>query len=170
MVGARGGIFDRGCGLVFFGRRRAGSRPGLHGVRKRRRERRWRCGAHIEQRGFVGDDACNGLPSERIRKLYDDAASSGFRASFGETIHGHFDPGHNTMASLDPEVSFRMTAKGGAFYETSFEGAPGHQKAHTEKNGYRHRLGAKGADVPVLAWRRAVRIAGFVLDEPWTAG
>ena len=37
------------------------------------------------------------------------------------------------MASLDPGVSFRMTTKGGGFYETGFEGAPGHQKAHTEK-------------------------------------
>jgi hypothetical protein len=50
-----------------------------------------------------------------------------------ETIHGHFDPGKNIMASLDPEVSFRMTAKDGSFFETSLEGQPGHEKSRTER-------------------------------------
>jgi len=55
------------------------------------------------------------------------------------------------MASLDPDVSFRMTAKDGSFYETAFEGAPGHQKARTEKIDIVIGSGRKGQTY--LSWR-----------------
>jgi hypothetical protein len=108
-------------------------------------------GATLEQRGFVGDNACKKChPSEfesymTTRHHLDSALPS------ATTIHGHFDPEHNMMTSLDPDVAFRMSAKGGAFYETSFEGAPGHQKAHTEKMDIVIGSGAKGQTF--LYWR-----------------
>jgi hypothetical protein len=108
-------------------------------------------GATFEQRGFVGDNACKKChPSEfesymTTRHHLDSALPS------ATTIHGHFDPEHNMMTSLDPDVAFRMSAKGGAFYETSFEGAPGHQKAHTEKMDIVIGSGAKGQTF--LYWR-----------------
>lgn len=108
-------------------------------------------GGAYEARSFAGDNACRAChPSEfesylTTRHHLDSALPS------ATTIHGHFDVGRDTMASLDPGVSFRMTTKAGAFYETSFEGAAGHQKAHTEKMDIVIGSGRKGQTY--LYWR-----------------
>ena len=97
-----------------------------------------------QARGFLGDDACKDChPSEfegymKTRHHLDSSRPS------AETIHGHFDSGHNMMASLDPEVSFRMNAKDGSFSETSLVGRPGHKKTRTEKMDIVIGSGAKG--------------------------
>jgi cytochrome c554/c'-like protein len=104
-----------------------------------------------QARGFVGDAACSGCHQGefesymRTRHHLDSARPS------AETIHGHFDTGRNTMASLDPEVSFRMEAKNGLFFETSLEGAPGHEKTRTEEMDIVIGSGAKGQSY--LYWR-----------------
>ncbi len=104
-----------------------------------------------QSRGFVGDDACRACHQSefdsymKTRHHLDSAVPS------AETIHGHFDPGQNTMASLDPEVSFRMDAKDGSFFETSMEGRPGREKKRTEKIDIVLGSGAKGQTY--LYWR-----------------
>ena len=87
----------------------------------------------FDARGFVGDNACRACHQSEFQSYLTTRHHLDSALPSATTIHGHFDIGRDTMASLDPDVSFRMTTKGGAFYETSFEGAAGHQKAHTEK-------------------------------------
>jgi len=108
-------------------------------------------GATFEQRGFVGDNACKKCHSSEFESYMMTRHHLDSALPSATTIHGHFDPEHNMMTSLDPDVAFRMSAKGGAFYETSFEGAPGHQKAHTEKMDIVIGSGAKGQTF--LYWR-----------------
>src|SRR5579871_2821865 len=103
------------------------------------------------ERGFVGDNACQACHPKEFESYKTTRHHLDSAAPSAETIHGHFDPNRNTMSSLDPDVSFRMTVKGGAFYETSFEGAPGHQKAHTEKVDVVIGSGRKGQTF--LYWR-----------------
>jgi hypothetical protein len=72
-----------------------------------------------------------------------------------DSIHGHFDPGRNTMESLDPSIKFRMDAradsKGDAFFETGIEGSKGHEKSRTEQIGIVIGSGRKGQTY--LYWR-----------------
>jgi hypothetical protein len=87
----------------------------------------------FEERGFVGDNACRACHQTEFESYMTTRHHLDSALPSAETIHGHFDAGRNTMASLDPEVSFRMDARNGAFFETSIEGAAGHEKNHTER-------------------------------------
>jgi hypothetical protein len=104
-----------------------------------------------QARGFIGDSACQACHQSefdsysKTRHHLDSALPS------AETIHGHFDPGHNAMTSLDPEVSFRMDVKGGAFFETSLVGEPGHEKTRTEEMDIV--IGSGGKGQTYLYWR-----------------
>jgi Cytochrome c554 and c-prime len=108
-------------------------------------------GATFEQRGFVGDNACKTCHQREFESFSSTRHHLDSALPSAASIHGHFDPAHNMMSSLDPDVSFRMSAKNGAFYETSFEGAPGHQKARTETMDIVIGSGAKGQTF--LYWR-----------------
>jgi Cytochrome c554 and c-prime len=104
-----------------------------------------------DQRGFVGDNACRACHQREFESYQTTRHHLDSALPSAETIHGHFDSGRNTMTSLDPGVSFRMNTKGRAFYETSFEGAPGHQKARTERIDIVVGSGKKGQTY--LYWR-----------------
>jgi hypothetical protein len=104
-----------------------------------------------QERGFVGDNACKACHPNEFESYLTTRHHLDSALPTAETIHGHFDPNRNTMTSLDPGVSFRMNAKNGAFSETSFEGAPGHQKARTEKIDIVIGSGQKGQTY--LYWR-----------------
>jgi hypothetical protein len=107
--------------------------------------------ATYEERGFVGDNACRTCHQREFESYQGTRHHLDSALPSPATIHGHFDPGRDTMASLDPAVSFRMTTKGGAFYETSFEGERGHQIARTEKIDLVIGSGRKGQTF--LYWR-----------------
>jgi hypothetical protein len=104
-----------------------------------------------KERGFVGDEACKDCHQSEFESYLKTRHHLDSARPSAETIHGHFDSGHNTMESLDPEVSFRMDAKGGSFSETSLVGAPGHDKKRTEKMDIVIGSGAKGQSY--LYWR-----------------
>jgi hypothetical protein len=104
-----------------------------------------------QERGYVGDIACKACHLREFENYLTTRHHLDSALPSPETIHGHFDQGRETMASLDPDVSFRMTTKGRAFYETSYEGARGHQKAHTEKIDIVIGSGKKGQSY--LYWR-----------------
>ena len=104
-----------------------------------------------QERGYVGDGACKACHQSEFESYLTTRHHLDSALPSAETIHGHFELGRDTMASLDPGVSFRMTTKDGAFYETGFEGAPGHQKAHTEKMDIVIGSGKKGQSF--LYWR-----------------
>jgi cytochrome c554/c'-like protein len=104
-----------------------------------------------QERGFVGDDACKACHQREFQSYKNTRHHLDSAIPSAETIHGHFDPARNTMASLDPDVSFRMTAKDGLFYETAFEGPAGHQKVRTEKIDIVIGSGRKGQTF--LYWR-----------------
>jgi len=107
-------------------------------------------GSH-QERGFVGDSACKACHQSEFESYLSTRHHLDSALPSAETIHGHFDAGRDTMASLDPGVSFRMTTKGGAFYESSLEGSPGHQSAHTERIDVVIGSGRKGQTY--LYWR-----------------
>lgn len=107
--------------------------------------------AKSDQRGFVGDNACRACHQRKFDSYQTTRHHLDSARPSAEMIHGHFDSGRNTMTSLDPGVSFRMNVKGGAFYETSFEGEPGHQKARSERMDIVVGSGKKGQSY--LYWR-----------------
>jgi hypothetical protein len=104
-----------------------------------------------QERGYVGDSACKACHVSEFESYLTTRHHLDSTLPSAETIHGHFDLGRDTMASLDPGVSFRMTTKGGEFYESSLEGTPGHQKAQTEKMEVVIGSGKKGQSY--LYWR-----------------
>jgi hypothetical protein len=104
-----------------------------------------------EARGLVGDNACRACHQSEFESYLTTRHHLDSALPSATTIHGHFDVGRDTMASLDPSVSFRMTTKAGAFFETSFDGTPGHQKAHSEKMDIVIGSGRKGQTY--LYWR-----------------
>jgi Cytochrome c554 and c-prime len=104
-----------------------------------------------QARGFVGDAACSGCHQSEFESYMKTRHHLDSSRPSAETIHGHFDSGHNMMASLDPDVSFRMDAKNGSFFETSLVGRPGHEKTDTEKMDIVIGSGAKGQSY--LYWR-----------------
>jgi hypothetical protein len=105
----------------------------------------------FEERGFVGDNDCRTCHQREFESFVKTRHHEDSALPSTQSIHGHFDLGRDTMASLDPGVSFRMVAKNEAFYETSFEGEPGHQKARTEKIDIVIGSGRKGQTF--LYWR-----------------
>jgi Cytochrome c554 and c-prime len=104
-----------------------------------------------DQHGFVGDNACRDCHQREFEGYLTTRHHLDSTLPSAETIHGHFDSGRNTMASLDPGVSFRMDAKGGGFFETSLVGEPQHQKIRTEKMDIVIGSGQKGQTY--LYWR-----------------
>jgi hypothetical protein len=101
--------------------------------------------------GFVGDNACQACHQREFESFVKTRHHGDSALPSAQSIHGHFDAGRDTMTSLDPDVSFRMVAKDGMFYETSFEGEPGHQKARTEQIDIVIGSGRKGQTF--LYWR-----------------
>jgi hypothetical protein len=103
------------------------------------------------QRGFVGDNACRACHQREFEGYLTTRHHLDSALPSAETIHGHFASGRNTMASLDPGVSFRMEAKDGGFFETSLVGEPKHEKIRTEKMDIVIGSGQKGQTY--LYWR-----------------
>lgn len=102
-------------------------------------------------RGFVGDNACRSCHQQEFESYLTTRHHLDSALPSATTIRGHFDAGHDTMSSLDPGVSFRMTSKNGSFFETSLEGEGGHKKTHAEKMDIVIGSGRKGQTY--LYWR-----------------
>jgi hypothetical protein len=101
--------------------------------------------------GFEGDAACSSCHQNEFQSYMKTRHHLDSARPSAKTIHGHFDPGHNTMDSLDPEVSFRMDTQGGSFFETSVVGEAGHEKTRTEKMDIV--IGSGGKGQTYLYWR-----------------
>jgi hypothetical protein len=103
--------------------------------------------ATFEDRGFVGDNACQACHQREFESYRTTRHHLDSALAREETIHGHFDSSHNTMASLDPQVSFRMDFRNGAFFETSLVGELQHEKTRSEKMEIVVASGTKGKPI-----------------------
>jgi hypothetical protein len=71
------------------------------------------------RRDYVGDTVCENCHQEKASAYSKTAHHLTSQVATKQTIVGNFSPGFNTMATANPNLSFRMDVKGDAFYQTA---------------------------------------------------
>ncbi|MGB7285125.1 MAG: multiheme c-type cytochrome [Candidatus Acidiferrum sp.] len=114
--------------------------------------------------GYIGDKACGQCHADKFQTFQITAHHLTSLLPSAESIDGSFTAPHNVMKTIDPELSFRMDARNGGFYETAILGEPPHAKEHTEEFGIVIGSGVKGQtylywkgdelfQLPISYWR-----------------
>jgi hypothetical protein len=82
---------------------------------------------------FAGDEVCARCHEEKAASYDRTAHHLTSQAVSKASIAGSFAPGLNIMATSNPDLSFLMEHKGGAFFQTAIWGSPPNQRIHTER-------------------------------------
>jgi hypothetical protein len=72
-----------------------------------------------ENRGYARDLACRTCHQEKFDSYLRTAHQKTSRLPDGNSIAGSFTAGHDRMSTLNPELTFRMEARDGHFYQTA---------------------------------------------------
>jgi hypothetical protein len=72
-----------------------------------------------EKRGYARDLACRTCHQEKFDSYLRTAHQKTSRLPDGNSIAGSFTAGHDRMSTLNPELTFRMEARDGHFYQTA---------------------------------------------------
>jgi cytochrome c554/c'-like protein len=83
--------------------------------------------------GFVGDVACQPCHQEKSTTYLATAHHRTSRLPDATSIAGSFVKGKNMMTTFNPELTFRMEAREGHFYETAVRQRNGHGTERTEQ-------------------------------------
>jgi Cytochrome c554 and c-prime len=83
--------------------------------------------------GFVGDRACSQCHQNQFDSYLATAHHRTSRLPNSASIAGQFTPGKNLMTTLNPQLSFRMEARDGHFYQTAILNKPPHPIRRTEQ-------------------------------------
>jgi hypothetical protein len=83
--------------------------------------------------GFVGDLACQPCHQEKFATYLATAHHRTSRLADAASIGGSFAKGKRGMTTFNPELTFRMDARDGHFYETAIRQNNGHTTDHTEQ-------------------------------------
>jgi hypothetical protein len=78
----------------------------------------------IPRRDYVGDAACARCHQDKVETYNKTAHHLTSQLAKKDTIVGNFTPGSNTMATANPNLSFRMDEKGNDFFQTAIWGLP----------------------------------------------
>lgn len=101
--------------------------------------------------GYVGDEVCGSCHQDKFRTFQLTAHHLTSQLPSANSIAGRFTPPQNTMKTIDPELSFRMEAKNGRFYQTAIFGEPPHIKEHSET--FDIVVGSGGKGQTYLYWK-----------------
>jgi hypothetical protein len=104
-----------------------------------------------ESNGYAGDAACRACHAKEFQGCEQTRHHRTSQLPSSSAILGNFTSGKNTMATLNPQVNFRMDAKGDAFFETAITGKVGQKKTRIERIDLVIGSGRKGQTY--LYWR-----------------
>jgi hypothetical protein len=120
--------------------------------------------------GYAGDEACRNCHVKEFEGYDRTRHHRTSQLPSSSSILGKFSAGKNTMATFNPQVSFRMDAKGGTFFETAITGKPGQKKNRTERIGLVIGSGKKGQTY--LYWRGdqlfELPVSYWTASDRWT--
>jgi Cytochrome c554 and c-prime len=136
---------------------------------------------------FVGDDVCRSCHEDNFKTFLGTRHHLTSQLPQEGSIAGKFSAGENRMKTLNPELSFRMDAKNGHFYQTAILAKPGHVNVRSEQFDIVVGSGRKGQtylywkndglyELPVSYWtelKRWINSPGYVdgsadFDRPVT--
>lgn len=114
--------------------------------------------------GYVGDHACESCHQEKVQTYHNTAHFLTSQLPSSGSILGQFNPDSNVLKTSNPDLFFRMDAKGSDFFQTAVEGIAPYTTSHTEKIGLVVGSGGKGQtylywksdtlfQLPVSYWR-----------------
>jgi hypothetical protein len=86
-----------------------------------------------ENRGYAGDLGCRTCHQEKFDSYLQTAHQKTSRLPDGNSIAGSFTTGHDRMSTLNPELTFRMEARDGHFYQTAIRQKQAHIAKRTEQ-------------------------------------
>jgi hypothetical protein len=132
----------------------------------------------IQRADYIGDAGCRACHSEKVETFRRTAHYLTSRMPDKDSILGNFNPPENVMKTVNPELTFRMEAKGGEFFQTAVEGEGAGASTRSEKFGVVIGSGGKGQtylywkgdllfQMPVSYWREMgwVNSPGYVDGE-----
>lgn len=97
-----------------------------------------------EPGGYVGDHACESCHHAKVQSFHSTAHYLTSRLPSRDSILGSFSPDSNVLKTSNPDLFFRMAAKGDDFVQTAVEGVAPYTTARTEKFGLVIGSGTKG--------------------------
>jgi hypothetical protein len=114
--------------------------------------------------GYVGDKACESCHQAKVQSYHNAAHYLTSRLPSSGSILGQFSSDANVLKTSNPDLFFRMDAKGGDFFQTAVEGIAPYTTSHAEKVGLVVGSGGKGQtylywkgdalfQLPVSYWR-----------------
>lgn len=142
---------------------------------------------HGDRQDFLGDGVCQSCHEQTLKTFLETRHHRTSQCPDAASIAGKFSPGENRMTTLNPELSFRMDAINGHFYETAILAKPGHATMRSEQFNIVVGSGRKGQtylywkddglfELPVSYWtelKRWINSPGYVdgsadFDRPVT--
>jgi hypothetical protein len=93
---------------------------------------------------YAGDSACASCHRERVDSFHQTAHYLTSRLPDRNSILGSFMPGANAFTTSNPDLSFRMDAKGSEFFQTAVQGIAPYTTERTERFGFVVGSGGKG--------------------------
>lgn len=82
---------------------------------------------------FAGDIACRACHQDKFTTYLTTAHHRTSKVPDASSIAGSFAQGKNLMTTFNPELTFRMEARDGRFYETAIVQKNGHNRRRTEE-------------------------------------
>jgi len=97
-----------------------------------------------QREGYMGDKACEPCHSDIVQSYHGTTHFLTSQLPDQTSILGKFTPDSNVLKTSNPDLLFRMEAKGGDFFQTAVEGIPPYAISRTEKFGLVIGSGNKG--------------------------
>lgn len=107
--------------------------------------------ASKSRENYVGDDACATCHQEKAATFHRTAHFLTSRLPDKDSILGSFTPPANVLKTSNPELFFRMEAKGSEFFQTAVEGVAPYTETRTEK--FDLVVGSGGKGQTYLYWK-----------------
>jgi hypothetical protein len=119
---------------------------------------------------YAGDAACRNCHVKEFEGYEQTRHHRTSQLPSSTSILGKFNDGKNTMETFNPQVRFRMDARGDAFFETAITGKPSQKKNRTERIDLVIGSGRKGQTY--LYWRGdqlfELPVSYWTASDRWT--
>jgi hypothetical protein len=120
--------------------------------------------------GYAGDAACRTCHVKEFEGYEQTRHHRTSQLPSSSSILGKFNDDKNTMETFNPQVHFRMDARGDAFFETAITGKPDRKKNRTERIDLVIGSGRKGQTY--LYWRGdqlfELPVSYWTASDRWT--
>src|SRR5207248_3508587 len=97
----------------------------------------WGCAAQTPtstiHASYAGDAGCLSCHKDKAETFLGTAHHLTSRLAGSESIAGSFAPGKNALTTANPELSYRMEARDGQYFQSAVMGTPPKTSTHTER-------------------------------------